>query len=38
MNHTIAEAEQRVMQATYQQANRYAEKAVSKISLLAVTA
>ena len=34
MNHTIAEAETRVTQATHEHAARYAAKAQSKISLL----
>lgn len=38
MTHTLAEAEQRVVEATHQHATRYAEKAQSKIALLAVTA
>jgi glutamyl-tRNA reductase len=38
MTHTLAEAEQRVVQATHQHATRYTEKAQSRKSLLAITA
>lgn len=38
MTHMLAEAEQRVVQATQEHATRYAAKGQSKISLLAVTA
>lgn len=38
MNHILADAEQRVTQATHQHAARHLEKAQSRIALLAVTA